>query len=366
MVKDPSLYNLLEVDTNASPQDIKKAYRKLAMKHHPDKGGDPEKFKEINRAFEILGDPQKKQKYDNFGNSNEMPDIEIDPMNIFKSFFGNNGGPHDFFGFNENRYKKRSRNSKVIELVMSLEDMYKGKLSKFKITRKIKCQGCTQSICSMCNGQGSITRVLQLGPGMIQQQTLACRQCGGRGKFGTCEMCNSTSLIEETMEISLNIKPGSKDGDSILLKKHGDYDNSIGDYGDITFVLKQRPHSRYKRKDLDLIIEHNISMYEALTGFTMNYTHLDSKCYSFVSTHVTNENMIYSVPKLGMVSDNNTGTLFVKIKVNYPNYLIDENKTGTLKEILNAPTKTQQRGELKYLVPVSSEYENSHGGCAQQ
>ena len=133
-VDNESLYKILGVTKNATDQEIKKAYRKLALKHHPDRGGDPEKFKEINKANEILSDPEKKKTYDQFGEEAAgQSDMGggMDPSNIFNSMFGNR------------RTQQKTRTDDVSHtLNVSLEDLYKGKNTKIAVTRKIVCTTC--------------------------------------------------------------------------------------------------------------------------------------------------------------------------------------------------------------------------------
>ena len=173
MVRDSKLYDILEVNPNANENEIKKAYRKLAMKHHPDKGGDPEKFKEITHAFEILSDSEKREKYDSLGSDFENQSPGIDPMDMFKNFFE----PDMMFGGFGNARRPHRNNVKTVELMMSLDDMYKGKTSKFRITRKIRCDACNLSLCSVCKGKGRMKHTVQIAPGMIQQHVRHCGAC---------------------------------------------------------------------------------------------------------------------------------------------------------------------------------------------
>ena len=187
------LYETLEVTHNASDNDIKKAYRKMAMKHHPDKGGDSAKFKEISAAFEILGNKEKKEKYDRFGITDDSPQADsggmnMDPMDIFNQMFGGSPFGSDIFGERFSRHPRK--NVQQINFNISLEDMYKGKEVKMKIERNVMCEDCKGHgsteppiTCHQCRGTGVFTKIMQIGPGMIQKMQGACPSCNGKGKI---------------------------------------------------------------------------------------------------------------------------------------------------------------------------------------
>tara|TARA_B100001094_G_scaffold331814_1_gene401484 strand:+ start:28674 stop:29795 length:1122 start_codon:yes stop_codon:yes gene_type:complete len=373
MVADTKLYDILDISPNANENEIKKAYRKLAVKHHPDKGGDSEKFKEISSAYETLSNSEKRQKYDNLGSDfeNSMPDI--DPMNIFKSFFGAHGSDPFFSSFGGER--QDSSKSKQVELRISLEDLYNGKESKFKITRNNCCTNCKGIVskCRNCNGTGQFVEIMQIGPGMVQQRMGPCGACHGKGKIvqsTSCTYCDGTQLVEETFEIKLNIKPGTHDGEKIMLRKHGDYDPNNQKYGDLIFILKQRKHSRLSRKGDDLFMEHTISLYEALIGCNINYAHLDSKFYTINCNKVIKPGELFCVPKMGMTF---RGNLFIKMDVHFPtNTIADSNTKSLLFNLLNTPDipKPKENSINVQMYPTdlpnNSHEEERPGQCHQQ
>merc|ERR1719188_1983817 len=175
-VDTTKFYKLLEVDKNSSEADIKKAYRKLAVKHHPDKGGDPEKFKEITRAYEVLSDPKKKQTYDQFGEEGlEEGGGGGDPSDIFSELFGGGGRRGGGGG------RKKKTKDVVQPLKVTLEQLYQGATKKMAITRQVidKKKGVTE--CRQCDGRGVKVEVVRMGP-MIQQMQSQCSTCGGSGK----------------------------------------------------------------------------------------------------------------------------------------------------------------------------------------
>mmetsp|Transcript_82483 Transcript_82483/g.197905 ORF Transcript_82483/g.197905 Transcript_82483/m.197905 type:complete len:515 (+) Transcript_82483:99-1643(+) len=255
-------YKLLEVEKNASEADIKKAYRKLAVKHHPDKGGDPEKFKEITRAYEVLSDSDKRSKYDRFGEEGLDNDGPGDASDIFEAFFGG-GGRRGGGG-----QRRRQKTKDVVQnLKVTLEQMYGGFTKKMAITRQVidKKKGVQE--CRECDGRGVKVEVVRMGP-MIQQMQSQCHSCGGQGK--------SFQTKQEREVLEVHIQKGSPDGHKVTFKEMAD-EHPDADAGDVVFVLKQQEHADFKRKGADLYIERKISLVEALCGFTMELTHLDGR-----------------------------------------------------------------------------------------
>jgi len=253
-------YKLLEVDKSAGEAEIKKAYRKLAVKHHPDKGGDPEMFKEVTRAYEVLSDAQKRAKYDKYGEEGLENDGPGDATDIFDAFFGGGrrgGGP-----------RKRQKTKDVVQpLKVTLEQLYEGATKKMAITRQVidKKKGVQQ--CRECEGRGVKVEVIRMGP-MIQQMQSSCGSCGGQGKSFT------TMQEREVMEV--HIQKGSPDNHKVVFREMAD-EHPDADTGDVVFVLQQQEHPVFKRKGADLFIERKISLVEALCGFELELTHLDGR-----------------------------------------------------------------------------------------
>jgi len=255
-------YKVLEVEKNASESDIKKAYRKLAVKHHPDKGGDPEKFKEVTRAYEVLSDPNKRSQYDRFGEEGlEEGGGGGDPSDIFESLFGGRRG-------GGGGQRKRQKTKDVVQpLKVTLEQLYNGATKKMAITRQVidKKRGVQE--CRECDGRGVRVEVVRMGP-MIQQMQSQCGACGGAGK--------SFKTKQEREVLEVHIQKGSPDSHKVTFREMAD-EHPDADAGDVSFVLKQQEHPVFKRKGADLFIERKISLVEALCGFDIEVTHLDGR-----------------------------------------------------------------------------------------
>jgi len=261
-VDTEKFYKLLEVDKSATEAEIKKAYRKLAVKHHPDKGGDPEKFKEVTRAYEVLSDADKRSKYDRFGEAGlEDGGGGGDPSDIFEAFFGGQGRR----GAGQRR---RQKTKDVVQpLKVTLEQMYSGATKKMAITRQVIDKKKGVQDCRQCDGRGVKVEVIRMGP-MIQQMQSQCSACGGSGK--------SFQTKQEREVLEVHIQKGSPDGHKVMFRDMAD-EHPDADPGDVVFVLKQQEHAVFKRKGADLFIERNISLMEALCGLCFELTHLDGR-----------------------------------------------------------------------------------------
>ena len=250
-VDNSKYYEVLGVEKNATPDAIKKAYRKLAVKNHPDKGGDPQVFQEIQEAFDVLGDERKRELYDQGGEEAvEGGDGGGGPADIFDVLNGRRRG-----GGGGSRTKKGE--NMVHPLKVTLEQIYKGSARTLRLTRKVidKQKGVEQ--CSSCGGRGVKIQTIRMGP-MIQQVQQACDECGGKG------VMYKQNKVQETLEV--HVPKGAPDGHKMHFSEKAD-EIPDGDAGDVVFVLQEQPHAEYKRKGDDLYIERSISLTEALCGF---------------------------------------------------------------------------------------------------
>mmetsp|Transcript_11087 Transcript_11087/g.17792 ORF Transcript_11087/g.17792 Transcript_11087/m.17792 type:complete len:411 (+) Transcript_11087:151-1383(+) len=316
-VDTEKLYEVLGVDKGADEKEIKKAYRKLAVKHHPDKGGDEHVFKEINAAYEILSDPKKREIYDKYGL--EGVEQEGGPSaaggeDLFSMFFG--GGR----GRSAGPRKGPSLNH---PLKVSLEDLYNGKTVKLAINRKTIVG--EPSECSGCDGHGVVMEMRQLGPGMITQMQRPCSQCQGQGYQAKTK--NERKVVE------VHVEKGAHNNQKITFK--GMADETPGrETGDVNFIIQEKEHDLFKRKGADLLIMQDISLNQALTGFSFRFKHLDGRdvimktkpgevIQSETKDPDSGRSMPYMmmVPKEGMPSRGNPfvkGNLYVAFHIEFP------------------------------------------------
>lgn len=259
-VDTTQLYKTLGVEKNATASEIKKAYRKLAVKHHPDKGGDPDTFKEISKAYDILGDEQKRSRYDQFGEEG-VENGGGEGGDIFDMMF-NGGGSR-----RRNQSGQKKGKEEVHTLEVSLEDLYNGKVRKLAVTRQVIDRSVEVKTCQECDGQGVVIQMIRMGP-MIQQTQSACSACSGKGV--TCKK----KRVKEVLEVP--IQKGAPSGHRVTFAEKSDEHPGVTP-GDVVFVLNEQPHSVFKRHGADLYIEKDISLVEALCGFEMQIEHLDGR-----------------------------------------------------------------------------------------
>ncbi|GAA0158658.1 chaperone [Lithospermum erythrorhizon] len=283
-------YDLLGVSKTATEDEIKKAYRKAAIKNHPDKGGDPEKFKEVAQAYEVLSDAEKREIYDQYGEDALKEGMGggggmHDPFDIFQSFFG--GSP--FGGGGSSRGRRQKRGEDVVHpLKVSLEDLYNGTMKKLSLSRNVLCSKCNgkgsksgaSSKCSGCRGAGMKVVTRQIGPGMIQQMQQVCSECRGSGETindkDRCPQCKGEKVVPEKKVLEVAVEKGMQNGQKLTFPGVADEAPDTVT-GDIVFVVQQKEHQKFTRKGNDLFVEHTLSLTEALCGFQFVLSQLDGR-----------------------------------------------------------------------------------------
>lgn len=291
MVRDTKYYDILGVSPTANESELKTAYRKLALKFHPDKNPDAgDKFKDISHAYEVLSDADKRAAYDRYGEeglNGAGPGMNAE--DLFSQFFGGGGG---FFGgmggghHNHGRPRGPRRGEDVIyNLQVSLEELYKGKASKIAIQRNVLCGKCNGKggkevkKCTGCNGAGVKMTIRQMGP-MIQQMQTVCNECQGEGEIikpaDKCDECRGKKVMKEKKIIDLKIEPGSVHGQKIRFSGEADQaPNTVP--GDLIVVIAEKEHSQFKRQGSDLHCKVKIDLVTALAGGTFTVKHLDGR-----------------------------------------------------------------------------------------
>jgi DnaJ family protein A protein 1 len=367
MVKETKFYDLLGVSPKATPEELKKAYRKLALKHHPDKNPEPdsaEKFKTISQAYEVLSDEKKRQIYDEGGEQAIKEGLDkggggfSSPMDIFDMFFGGNmsgrrggGGP-------------RKGKDVVHQLSVTLENLYSGTVRKLALQKKVICVNCEGSggkkgvsaeKCSNCRGTGMQVRIQQLGPGMVQQIQSQCPQCQGQGEAispkDRCKNCNGRKIVHERKILEVHVDQGMKDGQKITFAGEGDQEPSL-EPGDIIIILDEKAHSTFQRHGGDLVTKLEIDLVEALCGFQRTITTLDNR--TLVISHIPGEVMkngdIRQIMNEGMPtyrSPYDKGRLIVQFSVKFPEKIDPENaaKLETLlppRQVVEIPSSAEE------------------------
>ncbi|KAI6028293.1 hypothetical protein F5J12DRAFT_804378 [Pisolithus orientalis] len=346
MVKETKYYDLLEVPVDASESDLKKAYRKKALRLHPDKGGDPELFKEVTHAYEILSDSDKRRIYDSRGEAglSEQGGMGgMDPQDLFSQLFGGGG----FFGGGGSRNQVRKTKDLVHRVHVSLEDLYRGKTTKLALTRNILCSKCggkggkegAVRPCGGCGGRGVKLTLRQMGP-MIQQIQSSCDDCNGTGEVinpkDRCSQCKGKKVLPEKKILEVHIDKGMKGGQTITFRGESDQSPNA-ESGDVVIVVEEKPHDRFKRQENNLITELEIDLLTALGGGEVAIKHLDDRALliRFIPGEVVKNESVKVIRGQGMPSQRHhePGDLYVKFIVKFPDN-IDSSKVGLLEKAL--------------------------------
>lgn len=355
MVKETKLYDILGVTPQSTPAEIKKAYRKLALKYHPDKNPDePEKFKEISAAFEVLGDEKKKDIYDKYGEQGlkEGGGGEFhSPFDIFDMFFGGGG--------RAKRPGEKARGKDTVhQLKVSLEELYNGAIRQLAVQKNVICDGCkgiggkegSVQKCDNCNGTGVDVKLRQIGPGMVQQIQQPCGECNRTGEKikekDRCKKCNGKKVIRERKILECDISPGMKDGQKIKFEKEGDQAPGI-EPGDIIIILDEKEHDVFRRNGSDLHMKMNIELADALCGFTRLVKSLDKETRFFKIMSRPGEIIHPNKPKFvengGMPHFSRSfekGRLIITFEINFPqNGWLKPNQISELEKLLPAREK---------------------------
>ena len=273
MSEKPDYYEVLSVKREASKDEIKDAYRKLALQYHPDRNKDPsaeEKFKQISEAYAVLSDDQKRQTYDQLGHAGfdqryNQEDIfrgaDFDSVfrdagfgDLFRTLFGGGG----FGGERVNRGQDIG-----FDLEVSLEDSAKGVEKEIEIPRTERCDVCGGSgaapgtsvkICPRCHGAGQVENTRQSGFGMYVRYISACQMCKGKGKIieAPCSNCHGSGLVRKRRKISIHVPPGIDEGNQLRLRGEGEMAANSGEAGDLYVIVHIKPNSQFVRDGDDL------------------------------------------------------------------------------------------------------------------
>lgn len=304
-------YDILGVSKEASPEEIKKAYRKLALEHHPDKGGDENKFKEIAKAYETLSDADKRKNYDMFGedgrNYGSTNGMDINEM--FKSFFSNGGNP-----FQQMRQPRVP--DKIIDLTITVFESFLGVRKTITYSKKVHCDLCNgiggdRITCSDCGGQGFQTKMM--GSDFFRQLFRAqCNSCGGSGqKLKTaCTKCNGHATSDMIDTITLDLPQSLDDGSFLRISGQGDFIQGM--YGDLVVRIRLNNDEKYEKSGNDLIYNHYLD-YKSLLEDSIDVQHPNGKLIVKIPSDF-NSNRPLRIKGKGFAGQ---GDMYIKLHVKF-------------------------------------------------
>ena len=341
--RDNEYYDTLGLTREATINEIKKAYRNLARKYHPDKVNDdklkPEytkRFQKIGEAYETLSDPETRKLYDQFGKEGAKTggNAGMNPFNVFNSFF-NNG--FSFNGRTNARTNARGQPQKhksspvVHQVNVSLEDLYNGRIIKLKITKKTiynmsNNSPCprdqlesTWDPCQTCKGNGMVMEMRQLGPGFVSQTQRPCQTCN---RTGYC-LKSGYQLRDHEDIVEVEVKPGMNPKTEHIITGGGNcYPGTIP--GDVIIAFLVVSHSIYQLSGNNLTMNKTILLSDSLCGFSFDLMQLDGTWIKIKSTDIINPGMVKNIPNLGMKKSGYTerGNLIITFDVEFPSSLL--------------------------------------------
>jgi len=363
MAEKRDYYEVLGLQKGASDEEIKKAFRKMAMKYHPDRNPDDkeaeEKFKEVNEAYGVLSDPDKKSKYDRFGHAGVDPSAGFGGgaggfggfggfEDIFDMFTGG-GGFGGFGGFGgQQRRNNGPRKGADLQKAISItfEEAAFGCKKEIEITKYVKCGTCngegtkpgtSKKTCPVCGGSGQVSQVQRTPFGQFQSVT-QCGNCGGTGQVNEspCDDCKGTGKVRKTVKIAVDIPAGVDNESVIPIRGQGEPGTNGGPNGDLYIVLSVKPHKMFKRSGSDLYLEIPISFDQAALGADITVPTLEGKV-SYKVPAGTQPGTTFRLKGKGVrnVRTDKMGDLYVKVNLEVPTKL-----NGKQKKIIEEMGKT--------------------------
>nr|QRG27097.1 heat shock protein 40 [Scrippsiella trochoidea] len=353
---EEDFYQVLGVNYNANDREIKSAFRRLARQYHPDvnkEEGAQDKFQQIARAYEVLSDGDKRRRYDQFGQAAvdgasasgpDMSGMDLDDIlsDVFGSFFGGGMGGMGGMGGRGRKKRRRVAPERGADLQVEVDLPFKtgvfGADWVVQVRREercIKCEGrgikkkAKNTSCRMCNGAGVTLQVMSTPLGVMQTQQ-TCPHCGGSGTdpSAVCRGCRGKGTIQQVKEVSVAVPAGVTSGDQLRLKSEGDKGTRGGPTGDLYVTCKVQGSDEFRRKGFDIFTEHEISIFDAMLGTSLEVRTVDGVEEMEVPAGTQPDSRLrlcgHGVPKLGRRGER--GDHIVSVKVEVPQKLSEKQR----------------------------------------
>ncbi len=341
-------YETLGIDRNATPEEIKKAYHRLAVQYHPDKNpGDKEaeeKFKDVSEAYQVLSDPQKRAQYDRFGPEGVQGGYagggDFDPLEIFRDFMSGRGfgGFEDIFnvfmggGFQSRSGPTRERRGEDLQLnlKLTLEEVARGTEKKVRLARLATCSACHGSgagpkgrrvRCTQCDGSGEI-RVVQRSLWGQVVQSVACTRCGGQGSIieDPCPHCRGEGREQVREEVLIKVPAGVSEGQRLVRRGGGNVGRREGPPGDLIVRVLEQPHDVFERQGNNLVLRMPVSLTQAALGEKIQVPSLDGPVELKLPAGIQSGKVL-RLRGRGLGTGREAGDLFVEVRVWTPQKL---------------------------------------------
>jgi molecular chaperone DnaJ len=369
-------YEVLGVSRNATKEDLKKAYRKLAMQYHPDRNpGDKdagEKFKEAAEAYEVLSDDDKRAKYDRFGHDGlraggfsggGFTDIN-DIFSHFSDIFGGGSIFDEFFGTSSSRSRSGRRRSAGtpgsdlrVVLNLTLEEIASGTEKKIKLKRYVTCSDCngtgaekgtSKKVCSVCKGSGEIRQVSRSIFGQFVNIT-PCSSCNGEGEVVdiACKKCQGEGRVQDESTVKIEVPAGVHDGSYMTLRNQGNAGKRGGENGDLVVVFKEIEHQYFVREEDNIIYELHLSIPEAILGTELEVPTLNGKAMVTIEPGTPSGKLLKMTNKgIKHLNQPGFGDQIIKVSVEIPKKLSAKEKE-LIKELAEMPSFKSRISENK-------------------
>lgn len=345
-------YQTLGIDRSATKEDIKRAYRKLAHQYHPDKGGDQERFKEVNEAYQVLGNEEKRRQYDQFGSTFEGGGNPF--QGGYEANFGDFGDLGDIFsqffgGASRRGSRTRQRGSDIgLEIDIPFKEMVFGAKREFPVTRFRTCKRCEGNLaepgtpiatCKTCGGTGTVQRQMQTMLGSFVQRTV-CPDCRGEGKKAEklCTGCGGDGRTRQSETLVVDIPTGIEHGTRLRISGEGEAPSGGGDLGDLYILVRVQPHKEFVRDGVHIRSSVAIPFVTAALGGTVRVQTVDGEEKLHIPSG-TQSGAKLRISGKGIKTEPVHGDHIVTVGIDVPKKLTRKQK-DLLQEFKNAESKS--------------------------